>query len=49
VLVIHVKKADLVAQKVLRQHSVRLKVGLSELLVRLADEMRSGSEVRLKG
>jgi hypothetical protein len=47
VLVIDVKKAELLAQKVLRQHSVRLKVALSELLVKMADEMRS-SEVRLR-
>src|SRR5262245_3410569 len=34
VLVIDVKKAELLAQKVLRQHSVRLKVALSELMVK---------------
>jgi hypothetical protein len=48
VLVIDVKKAELLAQKILRQHSVRLKVALSELLVAMADKMRSGSEVRLR-
>jgi hypothetical protein len=48
VLVIDVKKAELLAQKVLRQHSVRLKVALSELLVKMADEMRSGSDLRLR-
>jgi hypothetical protein len=41
VLVIDVKKAELLAQKVLRQHSVRLKVAFSELVVQTVEDLRS--------
>ena len=39
------KKAELVAQKILAQHSTKMKVALSELVVQTAEDLRS-SEVR---
>jgi hypothetical protein len=47
VLVIDVKKAELLAQKVLAQHSTEMKVRLSELVVQTAEELRS-QEMRPK-
>jgi hypothetical protein len=41
VLVLDLKKAELLAQKVLAQHSVRMKVALSELVVQTALDLRS--------
>jgi hypothetical protein len=47
VLVTDVKKAELLAQKVLAQHSVRMKVAFSELVIQTAQDLRSG-EVKPK-
>lgn len=47
VLVIDVRKAELLTEKVLKQHSVRLKVALSEWAVRTAENLQR-SEVRLR-
>jgi hypothetical protein len=41
ILVIDVKKAELLSQKVLATHSVRMKVALSELVVQTAEDLRS--------
>jgi hypothetical protein len=41
VLVVDVKKAELLAQKVLKQHSVRMKVAFSELVVASVESLRS--------
>jgi hypothetical protein len=47
VAVFDTKKAELVAQKILAQHSTRMKVALSELAVQTAEDLRS-QEVRPK-
>jgi hypothetical protein len=47
VAVFDTKKAELVAQKILAQHSTKMKVALSELVVQTAEDLRSG-EVRPK-
>jgi len=43
-LVIDVERAELVAQKVLKTHSVRLKVALSEWAVKTAEKVLAGEE-----
>jgi hypothetical protein len=47
VAVFDTKKAELVAQKILAQHSTKMKVALSELVLQTAQDFRSG-EVRPK-
>jgi hypothetical protein len=42
VAVFDTKKAELVAQKILAQHSTMMKVALSELVVQTAEDLRSG-------
>ena len=45
VAVIDTKKAQLVAQKILAQHSTKMKVALSELVVQMAEDLRSPGRV----
>ena len=47
VAVFDTKKAEIVAQKILAQHSTMMKVALSELVVQTAEDLRSG-EVKPK-
>jgi hypothetical protein len=47
VVVVDVKKAELLSQKVLATHSVRLKIAFSELVVQTVEDLRS-SDVRPK-
>ena len=47
VAVFDTKKADLVARKILAQHSIKMKVALSELVVQTAEDLRFG-EVKPK-
>jgi hypothetical protein len=47
VAIFDTKKAELVAQKILAQHSTMMKMALSELVVQTAEDLRSG-EVRPK-
>jgi hypothetical protein len=42
VAVFDTKKAELVAQRILAQHSTKVKVALSELVVQTAEDLRSG-------
>jgi len=47
VAVFDIKKAELVAQRILAQHSIKMKVALSELVLQTAEDLRS-PEVRPK-